>query len=281
MSTTITELLRTSEQRLNTVCDSPRLDSELLLASVLNKPRSYLFTWPDQSLTDEQENRFLALLERRTSGEPLAYILGNREFWSMPLKVSPGTLIPRPDTELLVEQALQLLPEHETHRVLDLGTGSGAIALAIASERPMAYIVATDQSVDALTIARENANQHDFDNLKFIHGSWFSPLPGEIRFDLIVSNPPYIAEDDPHLLQGDLPSEPRSALVSGADGLDDIRHIIGQAPQYLVHGGYLILEHGYDQGEAVRTLFHDAGFLEVNTRRDLAGQDRVTQGHLA
>ncbi len=281
MSSTIAELIRASELRLNTLCDSPRLDSELLLASVLDKPRSYLFTWPEQSLTTEQETRFQALLDRRIKGEPLAYILGNREFWSMPLRVSPGTLIPRADTELLVEQALKQLPEHEARHILDLGTGSGAIALAIACERPNSSVVATDQSEAALTMARENASLHDIGNIEFIHGEWFSPFPDTTRFDLIVSNPPYIAEDDPHLLQGDLPSEPRSALVSGPDGLDDIRTIISLAPEHLVRGGWLMLEHGYDQAEAVKGLFQDAGFIDVTTIRDLAGQDRVTQGHLA
>ena len=278
MNHTIAEMLRASEQHLNTLCESPRLDSELLLASVLDKPRSHLFTWPEQSLTTKQEARFLALLDRRISGEPLAYILGSREFWSMPLRVNPDTLIPRPDTELLVEQALEQLPEKQAWRILDMGTGSGAIALAIASDRPESSIVATDRSEAALATARENASQHGIDSIEFIQGSWLSPLPAGTTFDLIVSNPPYIAEDDPHLLQGDLPAEPRSALVSGRDGLDDIRIIIEQSLTYLVGGGWLMLEHGYDQGEAVRALFQEAGFTEVMTFSDLAGQDRVTRG---
>jgi len=259
---------------------NPRLEAELLLSEVLDKDRSYLFTWPERELTSEQAMRFRALLQRRLSGEPMAYILGHREFWSLDLLVTPDVLIPRPETELLVELALEAFPAERPIAVADLGTGSGAVAAAIAHERPRWSVWATDGSIAALAIAEENFRRCGVDRVVAAQGSWCEALPPHQRFDLLVSNPPYIPEGDPHLEQGDLPQEPRSALAAGADGLDEIRRIAVQAPDHLVTGGVLLLEHGFDQGEPVRTLLQQAGFTDVQTRRDLAGLDRVSGGLL-
>lgn len=261
----------------STHSDSPRLDAELLLCRVLDRPRSYLYTWPERELNSEQQAQLESLAERRRRGEPIAHILGEREFWSLPLKISSATLIPRPETELLVETALAHIQPGHPATIADLGTGSGAIALALASERPLSRIVAVEQSPEALAIAQANARQLGLDNIVFRHGSWFAPLNGQ-RFDLILSNPPYLREDDPHLQQGDVRHEPRTALVSGADGLDDLRTIIRQAPAHLLPGGWLILEHGYDQGAAVAALLQAAGFSEVAELKDLQGHDRVGIG---
>ncbi len=218
-----------------------------------------------------------ALLERRLQGEPVAYILGEREFFGLKFKVTPDTLIPRPDTELLVELALQHMPENKGWRVLDMGTGSGAIALSIAHSRPDAEVTAADASGAALDVARENAGRLGVRNISFLQSDWFSALSGQ-RFDLIVSNPPYIAAADRHLTQGDVRFEPLSALASGADGLDDIRKIVGQAGAYLEHGAWLLLEHGYDQAAQVRDLLHQNGFVEIFSEKDIAGIDRVSGG---
>jgi release factor glutamine methyltransferase len=221
--------------------------------------------------------RFDDLIERRRAGEPVAYLTGLRGFWRFDLAVSAATLIPRPETELLVEVALARLPTDRALRVADLGTGSGAIALALAHERPRAQVIATDASADALAIAEANAVGLSIRNVEFRSGDWFAPLQGE-RFDLIASNPPYIALGDPHLDEGDLRYEPSTALSSGADGLDAIRTIVGDAPAYLEAGGWLLLEHGWDQGAAVRDLLLRAGFVGVATERDLEDRDRVTLG---
>src|SRR6185312_15239860 len=226
--------------------------------------------------TDVQAT-FEALVARRAAGEPVAYLTGRRGFWTLELEVTPATLIPRPETELLVELALERLPRDMACRVADLGTGSGAIALAIASERPQAQVVATDASADALAVARRNAQRQGFGNVRFVQGDWLAPLAGE-RFALIVSNPPYIEAADPHLARGDLRYEPAAALASGADGLDDIRRIIADAPAHLEAGGWLLFEHGWNQGDAARALLREAGYAQVFTAQDLEARDRVSGG---
>ncbi|WP_313055077.1 peptide chain release factor N(5)-glutamine methyltransferase [Pseudomonas lopnurensis] len=255
---------------------TPRLDAELLLAHVLGKPRSYLRTWPEQVPSGEQRRAFAECLRRRRAGEPVAYILGRQGFWSLELDVAPQTLIPRPDTELLVETALTLLPATPA-RVLDLGTGSGAIALALAAERPAWQLVGVDRVDEAVALAERNRRRLGLSNARFESSHWFSALQGE-RYRLIVSNPPYIPIDDPHLQRGDVRFEPRSALVAGADGLDDIRSIVAVAPDHLEPDGWLLLEHGYDQAEAVRDLLEAAGFVARESRRDLGGHQRISLG---
>ncbi|PIQ38674.1 MAG: protein-(glutamine-N5) methyltransferase, release factor-specific [Lysobacterales bacterium CG17_big_fil_post_rev_8_21_14_2_50_64_11] len=251
----------------------PRFEAELLLGHALGRDRAWLFAHGNESLAVAQQTAFTALLERRIGGEPVAYLIGARGFWTLDLAVQPGVLIPRPETELLVELALPRLARDG--RLADLGTGSGAIALAIASERPAAHVTAVDISTDALAVAQRNATATGIGNVVFRHGDWLTPLAGE-RFTVIVSNPPYLAADDPHLQQGDLRFEPALALASGDDGLDAIRRIIADAPSHLTPGGYLLLEHGWTQGEAVRALLAAHGFVEVCTALDLEQRERVT-----
>ena len=253
------------------------VDAEHLLLHVLARPRSWLFAHADDVVAAADAARFGDLLARRLRGEPVAYLTGSRGFWTLELAVTPATLVPRADTELLVELALARLPVAADARVADLGTGSGAIALSIAKERPRAQVIATDASPDALEVARGNARRNGIGNVAFLAGSWLAPLAGE-TFNLIASNPPYIAEGDPHLAQGDLRFEPAMALSSGADGLDDIRIIAALSPAHLRPGGWLLLEHGWDQGDAVRALLEEAGFVDVATARDLENRDRVTLG---
>ncbi len=255
--------------------DTPRLDAELLLARVLNKPRTFLFGWPEHRLTAEQEEQYCQWLDRRRRGEPVAHILGLREFWSLPLAVNSSTLIPRPDSEHLVEVALQKLPTRRG-RLLDLGTGTGALALALASECPQATVVAVDKVAEAVQLAESNRRHLGLANVTVQRSDWFAQVQG--RFEVIVSNPPYIAASDPHLNQGDLRFEPHSALVAGADGLDDIRCIIAQAPQFLCNKGWLLLEHGWQQAEAVTALLKACGFAQVFSSKDLAGNPRVSGG---
>ena len=254
-----------------------RPDAELLLAHVLGKSRSWLFAHGDDLIDPGAAGRFEQQLLRCEQGEPVAYITGRRGFWTFELAVTPDTLVPRPETELLVELALQRLPADRPLRIADLGTGSGAIALALAHERPLAQVVATDASVAALVVARGNALDLRLANVEFRHGDWYAPLAGE-RFDLLASNPPYIAAGDPHL--HDLRFEPDGALTSGVDGLDAIRVIVRDAPLHLVPGGWLLLEHGFDQGAAVRALLQAADMVEVATEGDLEGRDRVTLGRM-
>lgn len=274
---TLQSLLSTAAKALFATSDSPRLDAELLLAHALGKDRSYLRAWPERTPTPEQESEFEALLARRLAGEPIAHLLGVREFWSLALKVTPDTLIPRPETELLVERALLRIPTDRPATVADLGTGSGAIALAIASERPAARVLAMDRSPAALAVARDNARALAIGNMEFREGDWCAGLPAGY-FDLILSNPPYIAARDPHLAQGDARFDPRGALVSGPDGLDDLRRIIPGAWTCLKPGGWLLVEHGHDQGPAVAALFAEAGYRDIRDLTDLAGKPRVTEG---
>jgi release factor glutamine methyltransferase len=258
-----------------------RAEAELLLQHVLRRPRTWLIAHADEVLTLADERGYAELVRRRAGGEPVAYIVGRREFWSLELEVTPATLIPRPDTERLVELALDRIPHDASMRVADLGTGSGAIALSIGTERPRARILATDASLDALTVAHRNASRLCIPNVRFAHGDWLEPL-GEARFDLIVSNPPYIEADDPHLAQGDLRFEPASALAAGVDGLADIRRIVSGARAHLHRGGWLLFEHGWNQGEACRALLEAAGYGEVFTAQDMEQRDRVSGGrHLA
>lgn len=254
-----------------------RLDLELLLAAALNKPKSYLYTWPEQTVDERAITKFHSYLARREQGEPIAYILGSQGFWSLDLQVSEQTLIPRPDTELLVEVCLQHIPINKSYRILDLGTGTGAIALAIASERPQSKVVGVDFIEQAVQLATSNKEHLQLTNVNFIQSDWFNSLKAE-QFNIIVSNPPYIAADDPHLVEGDVRFEPATALVSGADGLDDIKHIIEQAPNYLLANGWLFFEHGYQQAKAVQQLLAERGFTAISTLRDLGDNERVTGG---
>ena len=274
---TLRELLDNAARRLVEISDTPRLDAEILLAAALARPRSYLHAWPERTLEPAQIDRFIGWLERRLKGEPVAYLLGRREFWSLQLEVTPDTLIPRPETELLVELALERLPANRPVAAADLGTGSGAIALALAVERPLARIVATDRSPAALAVARRNARRLNIACVEFREGDWCAPL-GDERFDLIAANPPYVAATDPRWRQGELRFEPAAALASGADGLDALRTIIAQAPNHLQPGGWLLLEHGYDQGEAVPALLRERGFDAVSDHRDAAGVSRTSSG---
>jgi release factor glutamine methyltransferase len=272
--------------------EEARRESELLLGHALQRDRAWLFAHAGDRVEAEVAREFAALVERRRAGVPVAQLLGEWGFWTLRLQVTPDTLIPRPETELLVEAALARLPAESASvsngfansvaaalrpAIADLGTGTGALALALASERPHARVIATDASAAALAVARANALRNAIDHVEFRAGSWYAPLHGE-RFDLIVSNPPYLAEADPHLVQGDLRFEPRSALVSGSDGLDAIRAIAAGARAHLMVGGWLLIEHGFEQGATVRALLEAQGLREVETLRDLEGRERVTLG---
>ena len=256
--------------------ESPKRDAEILLEYVTGKARTYLLAFGETELTAEQEAQLAALLARRQAGEPVAHLVGEREFWSLPLYVSAATLIPRPDTECLVEQALERLPA-EPCEILDLGTGTGAIALALASERPDCDVTAVDVMPDAVALAKRNVARLERHNVTVLQSRWFSALAGR-SFGMIVSNPPYIDEHDPHLAQGDVRFEPLTALVAGNAGLADLEHIVTTSRQHLLPGGWLLVEHGWTQGEAVRALFTDAGFHAVETCRDYGGNDRLTLG---
>ncbi|UXH39324.1 MULTISPECIES: peptide chain release factor N(5)-glutamine methyltransferase [Pseudomonas] len=257
---------------------SERLDAELLLAAAIGKSRSFLHTWPERIVSSEDAQTYAGYLQRRRAGEPVAYILGQQGFWKLDLEVAPHTLIPRPDTELLVETALELQPASPA-KVLDLGTGTGAIALALASDRPAWQVTAVDRIDEAVALAERNRQRLGLGNVQILKSHWFSHLAGQ-RFDLILSNPPYIRAQDPHLAEGDVRFEPSSALVAGNDGLEDLRAIAAQAPEHLLPGGWLLLEHGYDQAGDVRALLEANGFTEVTSRKDLGGHERISLGRL-
>ena len=257
--------------------DAGRLDAEVLLASLLNRDRSHLHAWPEKILPQETCDLFSQLLQRRADGEPVAYLTGQREFWSLALGVSPDTLIPRPETETLVSLALERIPADACFNIADLGTGSGAIALAIAHERPRCRIIATDMSARALAIAAANADRLGIGNVSFVHGNWCDPL-AHARLDLLISNPPYIEDSDVHLGRGDVRFEPRAALVSGADGMDDLERIVSSAGACLQAQGWLMLEHGYNQANRVKKRLRAHGYREISTHCDAAGLDRVCVG---
>lgn len=271
----VSQLLKSATEQLLQLSDSPRLDAEVLLAYSLRKSRTWLVTWPDKELSAADINQFEPLLQRRISGEPIAHITGIREFWSLPLAVTADTLIPRPDTELMIEQILDIYPADANITLADLGTGSGAIALALAHERPHWKIIATDQSAAALAIAKQNAHNLNLSNITFKLGSWFEPLDNEV-FDVIASNPPYIPQADPHLTQGDARFDPITALASGDDGLDDIRLITTQARSHLKPHGRLFIEHGYDQKPEMLDIFTKNGFTEIQQAHDIANNPRIT-----
>lgn len=276
---TFGQLLRRSATQLAAVTPTPRLEAEILLAHAGSLSRSALIAQAKDTPAAAVVQRFETLIESRLAGEPVAYLTGAREFWSLELEVCPDTLIPRPETELLVEQALARIPAQAAWRIADLGTGSGAIAIAIAKERAHCHITATDASAGTLAVARRNARRLAAGQVEFCQGNWFAPLAGR-RFEMVVSNPPYVCEDDPHLRQGDVRFEPRTALAAGADGLDAIRTIVGAAPVHLTPGGWLLLEHGYDQGVQVMELMTQAGFTDVHVHRDLEGRERVCEGQV-
>ncbi|MFZ2234987.1 MAG: peptide chain release factor N(5)-glutamine methyltransferase [Dokdonella sp.] len=257
--------------------DEAAVEARMLLGHVLQRDATWMFTHADDQLGDDESVRFESLIVERLRGVPVAYLIGSRGFWSMDLAVTSDVLIPRPETELLVELALQRIPADAEVDVADLGTGSGAIALALASERPRARVLACDASAAALAVACGNAERIGLANVRFAHGDWYAAV-GDARFAVITSNPPYIAVGDAHLQHGDLRYEPALALSSGSDGLDAIRTIITGAPEHFLDGGWLLLEHGWDQGDAVRALLDAAGFTDVATHRDLGDRDRVSLG---
>jgi len=274
----IKSIINIGEQQLADISDSAKLDAQVLLGFVLNKDISYLYTWPEEILLSNQTEQFFALLTQRKQGEPIAYLVGVKEFWSLNFFVSPATLIPRPDTECLVELVLE---QHDQTNLqcLDLGTGTGAIALAIASERESWQITAIDYSDEAVELAKRNAKQLKFTAVDVFQSDWFQSIDSKQEFDLIVSNPPYIDPLDEHLQQGDVRFEPLSALVASDKGLADISLIIKQAKSYLIKGGWLYFEHGYQQGKAVRALFNENGYHKALTVQDYNGNDRITYAH--
>ncbi|MGI9290047.1 MAG: peptide chain release factor N(5)-glutamine methyltransferase [Gammaproteobacteria bacterium] len=279
MTHSIKSLLTSCTEKLSGNSQSARLDTEVLLMRVLDKDRAFLFANPEHELSQTELEELDALINERCRGVPVAHLTGKREFWTLELAVTSDVLVPRPETELLVEEALRHIPGKADCRVVDLGCGSGAIALALASERPLAEITATDRSKSALEIARRNAATLELEEIRFVESDWLAELRQE-RFNIIVSNPPYVATSNPELAGPELKYEPEEALYSGKDGLDDIRTIISSAPEHLYEKGWLLLEHGFDQAEAIHALMHEAGFTKIECYKDLAGHDRVSVGQL-
>lgn len=275
---TVGTALQRALHELELTSSTPRLDAEVLVMHVCDLDRRHLIMLDQIALTGDQQLKLENLLERRKQGEPVAYLIGMREFWSMELNVSPATLIPRPETELLVEKALEQIPLTAEWTITDLGTGSGAIALSLAKERPRCRVIATDISPTALEIAKTNGEISRLTHIEFRLGGWFAPLAGEM-LDIIVSNPPYVRADDAHLQQGDVRFEPAIALVSGNDGLDAIRHLAENAQKFLRPNGWLMLEHGLDQAGAIEELLHHHGYRDIVFHQDLAGHARVATCH--
>lgn len=276
----ISDALQWATQQLTNVSDVAKLDAEVLLAHALQVPRSYFYAWPARDLNAAEHHQFAELIQRKLQGEPVAYITGRREFWSLDFFVSPDTLIPRPETELLVEMALEKFATSEAVKIADLGTGCGAIALSLAHEKPTWEVYATDKMQNALSVAKANAARLNLSNVVFCEGTWCKALP-LTQFDAIISNPPYIAKDDSEVNQDVIESEPHTALFSADQGLADLRQIIDEAKNYLKLNGYLMLEHGCQQAGAVRQLLANAGYAEIKLYKDLSGIDRVTIGRLS
>lgn len=277
MVQSIAQTLKAASEKLAPSSHSARLDAEVLLCHVLACSATHLIAWPEKLLDASQLESFNQLIRERQSGIPVAYLTGHKEFWSLDFRVTPATLIPRPDTEILVDFVLQQFSDRKKLRLVDLGTGSGAIAIAIASEQPDWEITATDISSEALAVARENAHRHQITSIKFVESDWFAQLSGH-QFELIISNPPYIAQYDHHLSQGDVRFEPASALVSGSTGMDAIKQITAQAEKYLTADGWLAFEHGYDQKQPVAECLRDYHFQDIVQRDDLSAQPRITAG---
>ncbi len=275
--TDIQTTLETATKLLTEISDSAALDAEVLLCFILGKSRSFLRAWPEKQLLSEEAQKFKQLLKQRHQGVPIAYITESREFWSREFYVTPDVLIPRPDTELLIELSLNLIADKPSARLIDLGTGSGNIAITLAAERPDIQIFATDLSEKALKIAKQNAQAHGINNINFIQSSWFEEVT-QSEFDLVISNPPYIAESDPHLLRGDVRFEPESALIAEKQGLKDIVSISNQARRFLKSDGILLIEHGFDQQSQVQLLFSKLNYKGIESYHDLSGNPRVTTG---
>lgn len=273
----IRSVLKQASGQLTPHSSEPRLEAEILLSHILKKNRAYLLAHAEDELSAEHSETFFHCIEQRVQGMPIAYIIGTRDFWSLTLKVTPATLIPRHETERLVELALELIPNTPNIRILDLGTGSGAIALAIAKERPHWQVDACDFSSDALEVAKDNALTNGISNVRFYHSNWFASIPPQL-YQAIVSNPPYIAPEDPHLHQGDLRFEPSSALMSHEAGLADLNHIIKTSQKYLSPQGLLLLEHGHDQKNQLAAILNGLGYKNVQCWQDLLGHDRVSGG---
>lgn len=274
----LARLVELGKEQLKQSSDSAKLDAQILLAHVIEKPTTYLHTWPEKIPTDEQSAAYRALISNRETGKPVAYLVGEKEFWSLSFEVSPSTLIPRPDTEILVEEVLALIESRtfQSPKLLDLGTGTGAIALSLASELPTWSITAVDFSQQAVELAMRNAKKHGLSATKIFQSDWFSTIESDARFDIIVSNPPYIDSSDIHLDQGDVRFEPSSALVADDFGYADLKHIATKACNYFKMTGYLFLEHGFEQGEQVRNILSSLGYRDAKTVKDFSGNDRIT-----
>jgi len=270
-------ILTTAADTLTAVSETAQLDAEVLLCYCLQKNRSFLRAWPTHRVNTQQFIQFQSFIAQRRQGTPIAYLTGEREFWSRNFKVSPDVLIPRPDSELLIELSLDLLSTRNTSKIIDLGAGSGILGLTLADERPLSDVLATDISAAALQIARQNAEQLKLNNIRFLQSNWFDQVI-DSSFDLVVSNPPYIAASDPHLQQGDVRFEPQTALISDENGLKDIRLIAFQARQHLRNGGHLLIEHGYNQQAEAQAIFSQFHYRQINTHKDLSGNPRVTSG---